>query len=114
MRTDMEKALGKDPPYVRKEFKSNQAFTHSLKNGDVDAAFKKADRIVKQRMINPRLAPTAMETRGVLAEYLSGENRLTVWSCTQIPFLWMTHILWIVGLPIHTVRACAQKIVGSL
>src|SRR6266852_4435717 len=32
--TDMEKALGKDTPHVHEEFKSNQAFTHSLKNGD--------------------------------------------------------------------------------
>jgi len=105
--TDMEKALGKDTPHVHEEFKSNQAFTHSLKNGDVDAAFKQADRIVKQRMINQRLAPIAMETRGVLAEYLPGENRLTVWSSTQIPHLLKTQISLLVGLPETAVRVIA-------
>src|SRR5256885_11913414 len=78
--TDMEKALGKDTAYVHDELKSNQAFTHSLKNRDVDAALKKADRVVTQRMINQRLAPLAMEARAVLAEYLPRENRLTRWS----------------------------------
>src|SRR5438132_7609286 len=57
---DMEKALN-GAPFIYDEYKSNQAFTHTLKNGDVDAAFKKADRVVKQRMVNQRLAPIAME-----------------------------------------------------
>src|SRR5436190_4130452 len=111
--TDMEKALGKDTPYVHEEFKSNQAFTHSLKNGDVDAAFKKADRVVKQRMVNQRLAPIAMETRGVLAEYLPGENRLTVWSSTQIPHLLKTQISLLVGLPETAVRVIAPEVGGG-
>src|SRR6266705_4676361 len=61
---DMEKALAKDTAFVHDQFKSNLAFTHLLKNGDVDAAFKRADRIAKQRLVNKRLAPIAMETRG--------------------------------------------------
>src|SRR5438445_602254 len=85
--TNMEKALGNETSYVHEEFRSNKAFTHALKNGDIAAAFKKADRVVKQRMINQRLAPIAMETRAVLAEYLPGEKRLTVWNSTQIPQL---------------------------
>jgi len=111
--TDMEKALGKDTPFVHEEFKSNQAFTHTLKNGDVDAAFKKADRVVKQRMINQRLAPIAMEARAVLAEYLPGENRLTVWSSTQIPHLLKTQISLLVGLPETAVRVIAPEVGGG-
>ena len=88
--TDMEKALTKDSPLVHDDCKSNQAFTHTLKNGDIEAAFKKADRVVKQRMLNQRLAPIAIEPRAVLAEYLPGENRLTVWSSTQSPHLLKT------------------------
>src|SRR5262249_46790860 len=63
---DMEKALDKDSPLVHSAFKSNRAFTHTLKNGDVDARFKQADRVVKVRMRNQRLVPIAMEPRAVL------------------------------------------------
>jgi carbon-monoxide dehydrogenase large subunit len=111
--TDMEKALSKDTPFVHDEFKSNQAFTHTLKNGDIDAAFKKADRVVKQRMINQRLAPIAMEPRAVIAEYLPGENRLTVWSSTQIPHLLKTQISVLVGLPETAVRVIAPEVGGG-
>jgi len=111
--TDMEKALSKDTPFVHDEFKSNQAFTHTLKNGDIGAAFKKADRVVKQRMINQRLAPIAMEPRAVIAEYLPGENRLTVWSSTQIPHLLKTQISVLVGLPETAVRVIAPEVGGG-
>ncbi len=111
--TDMEKALQDGTPYVHDEFKTNKAFTHTLKNGDIDAAFKKADRVVKQRMVSQRLAPIAMEPRAVLAEYLPGENRLTVWSSTQIPHLLKTQISVLVGLPETAVRVIAPEVGGG-
>jgi carbon-monoxide dehydrogenase large subunit len=111
--TDMEKALGKDTAYVHDEFKSNKAFTHTLKGGDIDAAFKKAQHVVKQRMVNQRLAPIAMEPRAVIAEYLPGENRLTVWSSTQIPHLLKTQISVMVGLPETSVRVIAPEVGGG-
>lgn len=111
--TDMEKALSNDTPYVHDQFKSNRAFTHTLKGGDIEAAFKKADRVVSQRMINQRLAPIAMEPRAVLAEYLPGENRLTVWSSTQIPHLLKTQISVMVGLPETAVRVITPEVGGG-
>ncbi len=111
--TDMQKALSNDTPYVHDEFRSNKAFTHTLKNGDIGAAFKKADRVVKQRMLNQRLAPIAMETRAVLAEYLPGEHRLTVWSSTQIPHLLRTQISVMLGLPETAVRVIAPEVGGG-
>src|SRR5712692_11319877 len=111
--TNMEKALGNETSYVHEEFRSNKAFTHALKNGDIAAAFKKADRVVKQRMLNQRLAPIAMETRAVLAEYLPGEHRLTVWSSTQIPHLLRTQISVILGLPETAVRVIAPEVGGG-
>ena len=109
----MQKALSNDTPYVHDEFRSNKAFTHTLKNGDIAAAFKKADRVVKQRMLNQRLAPIAMETRAVLAEYLPGEHRLTVWSSTQIPHLLRTQVSVMLGLPETAVRVIAPEVGGG-
>jgi aerobic carbon-monoxide dehydrogenase large subunit len=110
---NMEKALTKESPLVHQDFGSNRSFTHALKNGDIEAAFKKADRVVRQRMTNQRLAPAAMETRGVVAEYLPGENRLTVWSSTQIPHLLRTQISVLVGLPETAVRVITPEVGGG-
>ena len=110
---DPEKALQKDSTLVHQELKSNQAFTHELKNGDVAGAFKRADKVIKARLLNQRLAPMAMETRGVVAEYLPGENRLTVWSSTQIPHLLKTQISLMVGLPETAVRVITPEVGGG-
>jgi carbon-monoxide dehydrogenase large subunit len=110
---DMKKALSKESPHVHDDFRSNRAFTHVLKNGDIDSAFKKADRIIKQRMLNQRLAPIAMEARAVIGEYLPGENRLTLWSSTQIPHLLRTQVSVMLGLPETAVRVIAPEVGGG-
>src|SRR5215472_14809448 len=96
---DPEKALSDGKDVVHHDLRSNQAFTHQLKNGDIDAAFKRADRVVKARFVNQRLAPVAMETRGVVAQYLPGERTLTVWSSTQIPHLLKTQVSVMLCMP---------------
>ncbi|HVO80403.1 MAG TPA: xanthine dehydrogenase family protein molybdopterin-binding subunit [Terriglobales bacterium] len=111
--TDLEKALGSDSACIHEQFKSNQAFTHTLKGGDIEAAFKKADHVVSQRMINQRLAPIAMEPRAVLAEYLPGENRMTIWSSTQIPHLLRTQVSVMLGLPETAVRVITPEVGGG-
>ncbi|HZU23799.1 MAG TPA: molybdopterin cofactor-binding domain-containing protein, partial [Terriglobales bacterium] len=88
-------------------------FTHQLKNGDIDAAFANADRVVKARFINQRLAPVAMETRGVVAQYLAGEKTLTVWSSTQIPHLLKTQIALMTGVPETHVRVVTPEVGGG-
>jgi aerobic carbon-monoxide dehydrogenase large subunit len=110
---DMEKALSKDTNFVHHDLGTNLAFTHPHKVGDIDAAFKKADRIVKARLINQRLAPISMEARGVLAQYLPGEKTLTVWSSTQIPHLLKTQIAVMVGMPEHSVRVVTPEVGGG-
>jgi len=111
--TDMEKALSEDTPFVHDEFRTNRAFTHALKNGDIASAFKKADHVIKQRMLNQRLAPVAMEGRAVVGEYLPGENRLTIWSATQIPHLLRTQLSVMLGLPETAVRVIAPEVGGG-
>ncbi len=110
---DMEKAIQKSSPIIHEQFGSNQAFTHQIKTGDIDAAFKQADNIVKERFVNQRLAPIAMEPRAVVAEYLPGEKRLTLWSSTQIPHLLKTQVSVMVGLPETAVRVIAPEVGGG-
>jgi carbon-monoxide dehydrogenase large subunit len=110
---DMEKALEKDSNLIYQDFGTNKAFTHAVKSGDINAAFKKADHVVKLRLVNQRLAPTAMEPRSIVAEYLPGENRLTIWASTQIPHLLKTQVAIMVGLPETAVRVIAPEVGGG-
>ena len=87
---DPEKALEKGSTVLYDGYKDNVAYRWELEGGDLKAAFKKADKVIKQRLVNQRLIPVAMETRGVVAEYKPGERQLTLWSSTQIPHLLRT------------------------
>src|SRR5205085_5623672 len=71
------------------------------------------DRVVKARFINQRLAPAAMEARGVVAQYLLGEKSLTVWTSTQIPHLAKTQISLMVGVPETHVRVVTPEVGGG-
>ncbi|HEY6937335.1 MAG TPA: xanthine dehydrogenase family protein molybdopterin-binding subunit, partial [Terriglobales bacterium] len=110
---DMEKALEKDSALIYQDFGTNKAFTHAMKSGDIEAAYKKADRVVKVRLLNQRVAPSAMEPRSIVAEYLPGENRLTIWASTQIPHLLKTQVALMVGLPETAVRVIAPEVGGG-
>ncbi len=109
----LERALQDESPKVHEEFKTNLAFTHLLASGDVEAAFKKAEVVVKQRLVNQRLAPVSMEPRGVVAQYLPGEKTLTLWSSTQIPHLLKTQVAVVLGVPETSVRVITPEVGGG-
>ncbi len=108
-----EKALAKGATLIYEQFKDNIAFRWELEGGEVKKAFKQADRVVRQRMINQRLIPMAMEPRGVVAEYKPGEKLLTVWSATQVPHLLRTQIAAMLNFPENAVRVIAPEVGGG-
>jgi len=61
----------------------NVLFRWHGRGGDVDGAFRRADRVVRQAFRIPRLAPVPMEVRGALARYDAGADLLTVWCSAQ-------------------------------
>jgi carbon-monoxide dehydrogenase large subunit len=110
---DSEKALAKDAALAHPEFGTNVAYTWTLANGDLDAAFKKADRVIKQRMIHQRLMPMPIEPRGCLASYHAGEGALTLWTSTQVPHLVRTLLPALVGLAENKVRIITPEVGGG-
>ena len=64
-------------------------------------------------MLNQRLAPNAMEPRGVVAQYEPGREYLTVWSATQNPHILRTLVAAMMGLGEHQVRAVAPEVGGG-
>ena len=54
--------------------------------GDVDAALSGAACVVRERFSVGRQTAAPMETRGLLAEWDSRAERLTVWGMTKVPY----------------------------
>ena len=111
--TDPEKALAAGAPPVHPEWPDNIAFTFHQEGGDTAQAFRDADVIVKQRITSQRLIPTAMETRGVVAEWRAGEKSLTLYSSTQIPHLMRTLVAGILGMPENLLRVITPEVGGG-
>ncbi|MGH9627725.1 MAG: xanthine dehydrogenase family protein molybdopterin-binding subunit, partial [Bryobacteraceae bacterium] len=110
---DPEKALEPGAPPVHPEWPDNVAFTYHQENGDVDQAFAGADVVVKQRIISQRLIPAAMETRGVVADWRTGEKSMTIYSSTQIPHLMRTLVAQMLGVPEHRLRVITPEVGGG-
>ena len=109
--TDVEAAV--TAPAIHENFTDNIAYKLSSGEGDIAAAFASADRTVKQRILHNRLAPIAMEPRGVLARYFPGEEELTVWSSTQIPHLLRTQLALMIGMPENKLRVITPEVGGG-
>ncbi|HWC75944.1 MAG TPA: xanthine dehydrogenase family protein molybdopterin-binding subunit, partial [Blastocatellia bacterium] len=106
-------AAAKGGPLVYEEYGDNIAYTLTSGEGDIEAAMQSADRIVKQRVVHQRLAPIAMEGRGVLARYYRGEEELTIWSSTQIPHLLRTQLAIMLGIPENKLRVITPEVGGG-
>ncbi len=110
---DPEKALEDGAVKVHPEYDDNVAFTFHADGGDTDAAFEAADVVVSERVTVPRLAPSPIETRGVVAEYDEGTKDLLVYSSTQIPHLLKTQLAVQLNLPENHVRVIAPEVGGG-
>ncbi|MBI4490855.1 MAG: molybdopterin-dependent oxidoreductase [Deltaproteobacteria bacterium] len=111
--SDPEKALAPGGPVIHSEWADNVAFRWTLKQGNLVKAFKEAHKVVKQRLLHQRLAPIALEPRGVLARYLPGERELTLWSSTQIPHLLKTQLSLMLNLAENRIRVIAPEVGGG-
>jgi carbon-monoxide dehydrogenase large subunit len=110
--TDVEAAAA-GGPVIHESFGDNIAYKMTAGEGDIDAAFASADRTLKQRVLHRRLAPIAMEPRGVLARYFPGEEELTLWSSTQIPHLMRTQVALMIGMPENKLRVITPEVGGG-
>jgi aerobic carbon-monoxide dehydrogenase large subunit len=121
---DLELAMTGQPTVIHPAFPNNLAValvpsgTGVSASGDVDDsaiddAFARAEVVISQRMVNQRLAPSAMEPRGVVAHYEPGKGTMTIWSSTQNPHILRTFIAAMTGLGQDQVRAIAPEVGGG-
>src|SRR5204863_6264886 len=95
------------------ELGTNVSYTHSLSGGDIDDAFRRADRVIRQRIVHQRLTPMPIETRGVVASYHAGEEALTIWTSTQVPHLVRILLPGMIGVAENKLRIIAPEVGGG-
>lgn len=112
--TDPEAALEPGAPQLWDDFPGNAVVLRApFGDGDVDGAFAGADVVVRQRMTCARLAPSAIETRGVVASYQAWDQALTAWCTTQAPHRMRAVIAEMTGLPEGRIRVVAPEVGGG-
>src|SRR5918999_1219951 len=112
--TNPEKTIGCDVT-VHDCAPDNVSFHWTL--GDAaatDAAFASAHTVVRQRLVNQRLIPTAIEPRAALAVFNAPTDELTLYLTSQNPHVHrLLMAAFVLGIPEHKFRVIAPDVGGG-
>jgi aerobic carbon-monoxide dehydrogenase large subunit len=113
--TDGGQAVAAGAPQLHENAPGNVAFRWSIGDKDqTDAAIRGAARVVKQRLLNQRLIPNAMEPRASMASYNPATGELTAWITSQNPHVHrLLMAAFVLGMPEHKVRVIAPDVGGG-
>ncbi|MCU0513964.1 MAG: molybdopterin-dependent oxidoreductase [Anaerolineae bacterium] len=76
-------------------------------------AFDSADLVIKERIVQQRLLPTAMEPRACAAQWNAGTQELTIWVTSQNPHIHRFILSGMTGVPEHKLRIIAPEVGGG-
>jgi aerobic carbon-monoxide dehydrogenase large subunit len=113
--TDLFQALEPSSPKAHADLPDNLAWDFTYTGEDtVKAAFDQPDVVVvKQRILQQRLAPMPMEPRGVVAEYNDHDDSVTMSMSSQNPHFIRLFVAGAMGLPETRVRVISQDVGGA-
>jgi len=109
--TDMERALQEDAPLLYPELRTNVAFRKGLRRGPLKRSFDRADVVVRERLTNQRLIPSALEPRGAIAWV--DEGRLTMQVSSQSTYGVRETIANSLGLSEDDVHVIVEDVGGG-
>ena len=84
---DPAAAESADAPVLHEGVGHNVVHRKKFLFGDPDSAFAECDRVVSIDVRYPRIMSTPVETYGVIAEYEPADNRYSIWSNFQGPYI---------------------------
>ncbi|HET9014434.1 MAG TPA: xanthine dehydrogenase family protein molybdopterin-binding subunit, partial [Thermomicrobiaceae bacterium] len=111
--TSIEDAMMDGAPEIVAGTKNNIALNQTHVQGDVEAAFRDAPVVVKQRIRSQRLSGVPMEPRAVAAAPDPTTRGLTVWTSTQAPHWNRKAVAAALKLGVSQVRVIAPEVGGG-
>jgi carbon-monoxide dehydrogenase large subunit len=114
---DARRALEPGAPVIRDDVEG-KADNHCFdwETGDeaaTEAVFARADVVVQEDIVYPRVHPAPMETCGAVADFDPVEGKLRLWSTTQAPHAHRTLYAIVAGIPEHKIQVIAPDIGGG-
>jgi carbon-monoxide dehydrogenase large subunit len=112
---DAEAATQPGAPQLHENAPNNVVFEWSV--GDkagAAAAIDGAEVVVRQRIVNQRLIPNPMETRGDIGLYNPGTDEYTIWMSSQTPHIQRLLLAaFVMGVPEHKIRCISPDVGGA-
>jgi len=111
--SDCRAALAGDAPKAHRKSPHNLLAEFDMAYGDVDAAFKKAAHVFRESLWQHRGGGHSIECRGAVAVHDALEDRLTLWSSTQMPHAAMRLLCDMLGRDENQVRVITPDVGGG-
>ncbi|MEU9740180.1 aerobic carbon-monoxide dehydrogenase large subunit [Micromonospora chersina] len=114
---DARRALEPGAPLIRDDLEgktNNHCFDWETGDEAATAAvFARADVVVSQDIVYPRVHPAPLETCGAVADFDAVEGKLRLWSTTQAPHAHRTLYAIVAGIPEHKIQVISPDIGGG-
>ncbi len=110
---DAREALEPQVPVIHEEVNSNLVFHGKWDYGDMQAAMKQADRVVKKELHFHRFSSTPIENNAVLANYDKATGFLSVYSNNQMPMFCIPWVSFALRFPSNRIRMITGDIGGG-
>jgi carbon-monoxide dehydrogenase large subunit len=110
---DPVEALREGAPRVHGDVPGNRAAHFPQRVGDPDGAFRRAHRVLRERLRIERSCGSPIETRGVVADWDRRGGILRVWTSTQAPLPIKNGLARMFGLPEFQVEVVAPDVGGG-
>ncbi len=108
-----EEAVKPGAPQLHSDVPDNVLFHWKIAGGNPDAAFQNAEVVIKERFIQQRLIPNAMEPRSAVARWDPGTGELTIWHTTQNPHITRFVFSLLNGIPENKIRVISRDVGGG-
>ncbi|MCH7762659.1 MAG: xanthine dehydrogenase family protein molybdopterin-binding subunit [Candidatus Marinimicrobia bacterium] len=114
---DPVEALKKDAPQINKFSKGdngnkNISEAFHYEHGDLAEEKKKSACIITRQYVLPKVTPTCLSPSSITANYSTVDDELTLYSSTQVPFLYQREISQVLKMDPSKIRVI-QPIIGG-
>ena len=111
--TDMMTALDDATPVLHPDMGDNLAFERTHVEGDIDAAFASAHKVIEAHFKTGRHTGVTLEPRSILVDWNPGEGQMTAWHATQAPHMVQVVLAEHLGMPESRLRVICGDVGGS-